>query len=144
MKLFADTNIFGIAVDKDDDRRESVWESMNAVASGENELHTAKLVREEIQDNPHQPTRKKELQLLKSLSTKIHSFDMKAKELSRELEGETSLDVADSQIVSIAIVNGLTFWSGDLYLLNDKTITEISEVLAGKEYNFQYKKEEVL
>ncbi|KXB05657.1 hypothetical protein AKJ50_00325 [candidate division MSBL1 archaeon SCGC-AAA382A13] len=141
MKLFADTNIFGIAVDSDDDRRRSVWETLDTVAAGEIELHTAQLVRKEIQENPHQHTREKELQLLENLSTKIHPFDMKAKELSEELERDTSLDVADSQIVSIAIVNGLTFWSGDLYLLREKTITKIDEVLEGTEYSFQYKKE---
>ncbi len=141
MKLFADTNIFGIAVDRDDDRRKSVWETFDKIAIGEIELHTTELVDREIQENPHQPTRDKELQLLENLSTKIHSFDEEAKKLSRELEGPTGLDMADSEIVSVAIVNGLTFWSGDLYLLNEKTVTEINEVLDGKKYDFQYKKE---
>ncbi|KXB06185.1 hypothetical protein AKJ51_04090 [candidate division MSBL1 archaeon SCGC-AAA382A20] len=142
MNLFADTNIFGIAVDSNDDRRKSVWETLDSVAAEEIELHTTKLVEEKIQENPHQPTREKELKLLENLTTKIHPFDEEAKELSEELERQTSLDVADSQIVSIAIINEITFWSGGLYLLREKTITEINEVLSEKEYEFQYKKEE--
>ena len=47
-KLFADTNIFGIAVDREDSRRESVWRILKRVASGEVELHTAQIVVEEI------------------------------------------------------------------------------------------------
>ena len=47
-KLFADTNIFGIAVDREDSRRESVWRILKRVASGEVALHTAQIVVEEI------------------------------------------------------------------------------------------------
>ena len=39
-KLFADTNIFGIAVDRDDSRRVSVWRILERVASGVVELHS--------------------------------------------------------------------------------------------------------
>ena len=49
-KLFADTNIFGIAVDREDSRRESVWRILKRVASGEVELHTAQIVVEEIKE----------------------------------------------------------------------------------------------
>ncbi|NAT11384.1 hypothetical protein C4E22_07610 [ANME-1 cluster archaeon AG-394-G06] len=51
-KLFADTNIFGIAVDREDSRRESVWRILKRVASGEVELHTAQIVVEEIKTKP--------------------------------------------------------------------------------------------
>jgi len=47
-KLFADTNIFGIAVDRNDKRRESVWKTLDRVASGEVELHIAQIVVDEI------------------------------------------------------------------------------------------------
>ena len=47
-KLFADTNIFGIAVDREDSRRESVWRILERVASGEVALHTAQIVVGEI------------------------------------------------------------------------------------------------
>nr|CBH39732.1 hypothetical protein BSM_32110 [uncultured archaeon] len=47
-KLFADTNIFGIAVDREDSRRESVWRILERVATGEVELHTAQIVVGEI------------------------------------------------------------------------------------------------
>lgn len=43
-RLFADTNIFGIAVDKKDERRVSVWKTIEEVASGEIELHTSQIV----------------------------------------------------------------------------------------------------
>ena len=49
-KLFADTNIFGIAVDREDSRRESVWRILERVASVEVELHTAQIVVEEIKE----------------------------------------------------------------------------------------------
>ena len=106
-KLFADTNIFGIAVDRDDSRRESVWKTLEDVASGEVELHTAQIVVEEIKQNPHKPTREKELDLVENLITKVHDMDKKAEDLANKLENHTSLDVVDSQIVAISISNDL-------------------------------------
>lgn len=140
-KLFADTNIFGIAVDRNDKRREPVWKTLNRVASGEVELHTAQIVIKEIKQNPHKPTREKELDLLKNLTVEIHDMDKKAEGLADKLENHSSLDVVDSQIVAIAVSNGLTFWSGDYYILRKKTVDEIKEVLKNSEYSFEYKKE---
>ena len=141
-KLFADTNIFGIAVDRDDSRRESVWRILERVASGEMELHTAQIVVEEIKQNPHKPTREKELDLVKNLTTEIHDTDKRAEDLANKLLNHTGLDVVDSLIVALAISNGLIFWSGDRYILREKVINEIKEVLKKHpEYTFKYKKE---
>jgi len=141
-KLFADTNIFGIAVDRDDSRRESVWRILKMVASGEVELHTAQIVVEEIKQNPHEPTREKELDLVENLTTEIHDMDKKAEDLANRLLNHTGLDVVDSLIVALAISNGLIFWSGDRYILREKVINEIKQVLKKhSEYAFKYKKE---
>jgi len=141
-KVFADTNIFGIAVDRDDSRRESVWRTLERVASGEVELHTAQIVVEEIKQNPHKPTREKELNLVKNLTTKIHDMDKKAEDLANKILNHTGLDVVDSQIVALAILNGLILWSGDRYILREKVINEIKEVLkTHSEYTFKHKKE---
>ncbi len=141
-KVFADTNIFGIAVDRDDSRRESVWRTLERVASGEVELHTAQIVVEEIKQNPHKPTREKELNLVKNLTTEIHDMGKKAEDLANKLQNHTGLDVVDSQIVALAILNGLIFWSGDRYILREKVINEIKEVLKmHPEYTFKHKKE---
>ena len=128
-KLFADTNIFGIAVDREDSRRESVWRILGRVAFGEVELHTAKLVVEEINQNPHESTKEKELELVENLTREIHDRDKKAEDLANKLLSHTSLDVVDSLIVAMAISNGLTFWSGDRYILREKVINEIKQVL---------------
>jgi len=159
-KLLADTNIlrdikslkaprrlcrqrvFGIAVDRNDKRRKSVWEMLDRIAKGEIELYTAKLVVDEIKQNPHKPTMEKELSLVENMITSVHDLNRKAEDLAKKLENYTSLDVIDSQIVAIAISNGLTFWSGDYYILREKTINEINKVL--KEcpvYSFKYRKE---
>ena len=141
-KLFADTNIFGIAVDRNDSRRESVWRILERVASVEVELHTAQIVVEEIKQNPHEPTREKELDLVENLTTEIHDMNKKAEDLANKLLDHTGLDVVDSQIVALAISNGLIFWSGDRYILREKVINEIKEVLKKHpEYTFKYKKE---
>ena len=141
-KLFADTNIFGIAVDREDSRRGSVWRILERVASGEVELHTAQIVVEEIKQNPHEPTREKELSLVENLTTEIHDTDKRAEDLANKLLNHTGLDVVDSQIVALAISNGLIFWSGDRYILREKVINEIKEVLKKHpEYTFKYKKE---
>ena len=141
-KLFADTNIFGIAVDREDSRRESVWRILKRVASGEVELHTAQIVVEEIKQNPHKPTREKELNLVKNLTTKIHDMDKKAEDLANKILNHTGLDVVDSQIVALAILNGLILWSGDRYILREKVINEIKEVLKKHpEYTLKYQKE---
>jgi len=141
-KLFADTNIFGIAVDRDDSRRESVWRTLERVASGEVELHTAQIVVEEINQNPHKPTKEKELDLVKTLATEICELDKKTEDLANKLLDSTGLDVVDSQIVALAISNGSIFWSGDRYILRDKIINEIKEVFKRQsEYTFKYKKE---
>ena len=141
-KVFADTNIFGIAVDRDDSRRESVWRTLERVASGEVELHTAQIVVEEIKQNPHKPTMEKELNLVKNLTTKIHDMDKKAEDLANKILNHTGLDVVDSQIVALAILNGLILWSGDRYILREKVINEIKEVLkTHSEYTFKHKKE---
>jgi len=141
-KLFADTNIFGIAVDRADSRRESVWRILKMVASGEVELHTAQIVVEEIKQNPHEPTREKELDLVENLTTEIHDMDKKAEDLANRLLNHTGLDVVDSLIVALAISNGLIFWSGDRYILREKVINEIKQVLKKhSEYAFKYKKE---
>ena len=141
-KLFADTNIFGIAVDREDSRRGSVWRILERVASGEVELHTAQIVVEEIKQNPHEPTREKELSLVENLTTEIHDTDKRAEDLANKLLNHTGLDVVDSLIVALAISNGLIFWSGDRYILREKVINEIKEVLKKHpEYTFKYKKE---
>jgi len=141
-KLFADTNIFGIAVDREDSRRGSVWRILEKVASGEVELHTAQIVVEEIKQNPHEPTREKELSLVKNLTTEIHDTDKRAEDLANKLLNHTGLDVVDSLIVALTISNGLIFWSGDRYILREKVINEIKEVLKKHpEYTFKYKKE---
>ncbi len=141
-KLFADTNIFGIAVDREDSRRGSVWRILERVASGEVELHTAHIVVEEIKQNPHEPTREKELSLVENLTTEIHDTDKRAEDLANKLLNHTGLDVVDSLIVALAISNGLIFWSGDRYILREKVINEIKEVLKKHpEYTFKYKKE---
>jgi predicted nucleic acid-binding protein len=141
-KLFADTNIFGIAVDRDDSRRESVWRILEKVASGKVELHTAQIVVEEIKQNPHEPTREKELDLVENITTEIYDMNKKAEDLANKLLDYTGLDVVDSQIVALAISNGLIFWSGDRYILREKVINEIKEVLKKHpEYTFKYKKE---
>ena len=116
-KLFADTNIFGIAVDREDSRRESVWRILERVASGEVELHTAQIVVGEIKQNPHEHTREKELDLVENLTTEIHDMNKKVEDLANKLLNHTDLDVVDSRIVALAISNGLIFWSGDRYIL---------------------------
>ncbi len=141
-KLFADTNIFGIAVDRDDSRRESVWRILEKVASGEVELHTAQIVVEEIKQNPHEPTKEKELDLVENLTTEIHDMNKKAEDLANKFLNYTGLDVVDSLIVALAISNGLISWSGDRYILREKVINEIKQVLKKHpEYTFKYKKE---
>ncbi len=141
-KLFADTNIFGIAVVREDSRRGSVWRILEKVASGEVELHTAQIVVEEIKQNPHEPTREKELSLVENLTTEIHDTDKRAEDLANKLLNHTGLDVVDSLIVALAISNVLIFWSGDRYILREKVINEIKEVLKKHpEYTFKYKKE---
>lgn len=141
-RLFADTNIFGIAVDRKDERRLSVWKIMDDVASGEIELHTAQIVIKEIKRNPHKTTMEKELDLVENLVTQIHDLDKEARNLAVKLEQIAGLDVVDSQIVALSITNDLMFWSGDRYILREKCINEIKDVLKDyPKYNFKYKKE---
>lgn len=141
-KLFADTNIFGIAVDRDDKRRKSVWKTLHKVAEEKIELHTAKIIVDEIKQNPHKPTMEKEMSLVENMVTAAHDLNKKAENLAKKLENHSSLDVVDSQIVAIAISNNLTFWSGDYYILREKTINEINDVLKDyPRYVFKYRKE---
>jgi predicted nucleic acid-binding protein len=83
----------------------------------------------EINQNPHESTKEKELELVENLTREIHDRDKKAEDLANKLLSHTSLDVVDSLIVALAISNGLTFWSGDRYILREKVINEIKQVL---------------
>jgi predicted nucleic acid-binding protein len=140
-KLLADTNIFGIAVDRKDSRRKSVWKTLEKIASGKIELYVAKIVIDEIKKNPHKITMRKELELVNNLVTGILSLSPKAKLLAELLEKRTSLDVVDAQIVAIAIVNNLVFWSGDRKILRKTTISEIKKAIKEKNLSFRYKRE---
>ncbi len=52
------------------------------------------------------------------------------------------LDVIDSQIVTLSITKDVMFWSGDRYILREKSINEIKNILKYyPKYNFKYKKE---
>ncbi|GEM_PF-5795099 len=141
MNLLADTNIFGIAVDPKDKRRKSVWKTLGKVASEKMELNVAEITIEEIKENPHQPTKEKELKLLKLLITNTYSINPEIKNLSRRLETHTTLEPIDAQIVATAIINNQTFWSGDYYILREKTINQIKQILKQTNYTFKYKKE---
>lgn len=77
----------------------------------------------------NEPTKKKEINLVKNMVTSVYGLEEDAKKLSEELENGTSLEVADSQVVAIAIANDLTSWSGNRYVLRDKTIGEIEKIL---------------
>ncbi|NAT11383.1 hypothetical protein C4E22_07605 [ANME-1 cluster archaeon AG-394-G06] len=69
-------------------------------------------------------------------------MDKKAEDLANKLLNHIGLDVVDSLIVALAISNGLIFWSGDRYILREKVINEIKQVLKKhSEYAFKYKKE---
>ena len=69
-------------------------------------------------------------------------MNKKAEDLANKFLNYTGLDVVDSLIVALAISNGLIFWSGDRYILREKVINEIKQVLKKHpEYTFKYKKE---
>lgn len=140
-KLFADTNIFGIAVDSDEDRRESVWDTLDEVSNGEYKFITSEIVLSEIEDNPHKPTRKKEQELVDATVDEIVELSEDIIELSDKLVDEVSLGIIDSQILATAILNECIFWTGDYELLNQETTEEISDVLEefDPELEFQYK-----
>jgi len=141
--LLADTNIFGIAVDRKDGRRNSVWQTLEKIASGKIKLYVAKIVIDEIKKNPHKFTMRKEMELVNNLVAGVLDLSPKAKKLADLLEKRTSLDVVDAQIVAIAIVNNLVFWSGDRRILREKTISEIKKALKETNipYSFSYKRE---
>lgn len=142
-RLLVDTNIFGIAVDKQDSRRASVWKTLSKVAFGERELFVASIVIEEIKKNPHKITMKKELELVENLVSKTFGFTLEAKQLAGVLEEKAGLGVVDAQIVAVAIVNDLVFWSGDRRILRAKTLEDINNLLSRENlhYSFRFKKE---
>ena len=142
-RLLADTNIFGIAVDRLDSRRLPVWRTLGKVASGKLELFVADIVIAEIKRNPHKATLKKELALVNGLVSKVFGFGREAKRVAVVLEKKAGLDVVDARIVAIAVVNDLVFWSGDRRILKGKTVKEINSLLgkAGLPYTFKYKRE---
>ncbi|MDY6769697.1 MAG: hypothetical protein SVU88_01860 [Candidatus Nanohaloarchaea archaeon] len=139
--LFADTNIFGIAVDPGDDRREAVWETLDTVAAGTTSLASADLVLTEIRENPHGPTRKKELELYRLLVDDTYPLDETAERAAERLEQAADLGIVDAQLVAIAAVNGCTFWSGDQRLLNEENVEVISRVLSEEfqDVSFSYR-----
>lgn len=128
-KILADTNIFGIAVDPEDERRESVWNTLEQVSNGEYKLFTSGIVLAEIEDNPHKPTREKEKELVDITVDEVIKISEDVIELSDKLVDEASLGIIDSQILASAILNEYKFWTGDHELLNPETIKEINNVL---------------
>ena len=75
-------------------------------------------------------------------SRTVQTYQRQKKSGNNKLLNHTGLDVVDSLIVALAISNGLIFWSGDRYILREKVINEIKEVLKKHpEYTFKYKKE---
>ncbi|MFB6158047.1 MAG: type II toxin-antitoxin system VapC family toxin [Candidatus Nanohalobium sp.] len=140
-KLFADTNIFGIAVDLEEDRRESVWHTLDEVSNGEYQFFTSEIVLAEIEDNPHKPTREKEKELVEATVDEIVELSEDIIELSDKLVDEVNLGIIDSQILATAILNECTFWTGDYELLNQETVEEISDVLEDFDsgLEFQYR-----
>jgi hypothetical protein len=78
VRLFADTNIFGIAVDPGDERRLSVWNTLEEVATGDTLLTSAGLVLKEMKENPHKPTREKELELYNILVNDTYALEDEA------------------------------------------------------------------
>lgn len=112
-KIFADTNIFGIAVDPEDDRRESVWEMMEKVSNGEFNLVISEMVLDEIEDNPHDLTREKEMDLVDVVVDEVLTVSDDALEFSDRLNAEIGLGIVDSQILATAVSNECVFWIED-------------------------------
>ena len=138
-RIFADTNIFGIAVDPGDERREDIWKVLNAVSDGRHDLYTCEVVLAEIRDNPHGPTMEKELDLKKILVDDVFELTEDAVELSDKLVKETEIGIVDSEILATSIVNGCEFWTGDRELINESTVEEIAEVVEGFDPNLEFK-----
>jgi len=128
-KLFADTNIFGIAVDPDDDRRKNVWNTLDQVSNGEYKFFTSEIVLAEIKDNPYEKTRTKEKELVDATVDETVELTEDIIELSDKLVDEVGLGMIDSQIMATAILKECIFWTGDHELLNEETAEEINEVL---------------
>jgi predicted nucleic acid-binding protein len=140
-KLFADTNIFGIAVDPEEDRRESVWNTLDEVSSGEYKFFTSEIVLAEIEDNPHKPTREKEKELVEATVDEAFELSEDIIDLSDKLVEKADLGIIDSQILATAILNECTFWTGDYELLNEKTVNKVADILEefDPELEFKYK-----
>ncbi|MFB6180361.1 MAG: type II toxin-antitoxin system VapC family toxin [Candidatus Nanohalobium sp.] len=140
-KLFADTDIFGIAVDPDEDRRESVWDTLDEVSNGKYKFFTSEIVLAEIEDNTHKTTREKEKELIDATVDEIVELSEDIIELSDKLVNEVNLGIIDSHILATAILNECTFWTGDYELLNQETTEEIRDVLEefDRELEFHYK-----
>lgn len=138
--LFADTNIFGIAVDSEDDRRENVWETLDQVSNGVYKFFTSEIVLAEIQENPHQPTREKEEGLADTVVDEVLELSEDVIELSDKLVEEAGIGIIDSQILATAVLNECIFWTGDYELLNEETVAEITEVVKefDSELEFEY------
>lgn len=84
----------------------------------------------------------KEIDLVENMVTRVHNLDKEAKNLAAKLEDVAGLDVIDSQIVALSITKDMIFWSGDRYILREKSINEIKHILKDyPKYNFKYKKE---
>ncbi|MFB6209761.1 MAG: type II toxin-antitoxin system VapC family toxin [Candidatus Nanohaloarchaea archaeon] len=128
-ELFADTNIFGIAVDPEDDRRSDVWEELEKVSNGEKKLITSGLTISEIEDNPHEETREKEMDLLEILTDEKVELSEDVIELSEKLEKEAGIGVVDSQILASAILREAVFWTGDRNLMNEQNIEKLHDAL---------------
>lgn len=138
--LFADTNIFGIAVDSEDDRREDVWATLDQVSNEDYRFFTSEIVLAEIQDNPHKLTREKEEDLVDIVVDDVLELSEDVIELSDKLVEEAGIGIIDSQILATAVLNECIFWTGDYELLNEETVVEITEVVEefDSELEFEY------
>lgn len=138
--LFADTNIFGIAVDSEDERREDVWDTLDQVSNEDYRLFTSEIVLAEIQENPHKLTREKEEDLVDIVVDEVLELSEDVIELSDRLVEEAGVGIIDSQILATAVLNECIFWTGDYELLNEETVTEITKVVEefDSELEFEY------
>jgi predicted nucleic acid-binding protein len=138
--LFADTNIFGIAVDSEDDRREDVWATLDQVSNEDYRFFTSEIVLAEIQENPHRLTREKEEDLVDIIVDEVLELSEDVIELSDRLVEEVDIGIIDSQILATAVLNECIFWTGDYELLNEETVTEITKVVEefDSELEFEY------
>jgi len=128
-RFLADTNIFGIAVDPEDDRRESVWETLERILKEEDSFLTSRTVLAEIEDNPHKPTRTEEKELVDVTVDEKLELSEDVIELSDKLVEEADIGMIDAQILATAILNECIFWTGDHELLNKHTIKQIKQAL---------------